>query len=119
MQTTVMVGAPLRTLDQRAEALVRANEVRFYRAQLKAAWRAGKVGGRDAVAVLLEPTELEETWKVYKLLVAIPKVGRVKADKVLRRAGVSPAKTVGGLTSRQREELLRVLPSRCGGTVRG
>jgi len=40
---------------------------------------------------------------------AVPKYGRVKANRLLERCRVSPAKTVNGLTPRQRKELLDML----------
>ena len=39
------------------------------------------------------------------MVLALPKVGRVKANKILRSCGVSPSKTFGRLSERQRAEL--------------
>jgi hypothetical protein len=38
-------------------------------------------------------------------VLALPKVGRVKATKILQSCRVSPNKTFGGLSERQRAEL--------------
>jgi hypothetical protein len=46
------------------------------------------------------------TAKVIDLLLAVPKYGRVKANRVLERCRISPARTLNGLTPRQRKELL-------------
>jgi hypothetical protein len=100
------VAAPERSLQQRMDALAIANEVRTRRAQLKRDLKAGRV---DVLDLLLEPPEWIETMKVFDLLLAMPKVGRVKANKVLGRARVSPSKTLGGLTERQRMEVLALL----------
>jgi ribosomal protein S13 len=43
---------------------------------------------------------------VFDVLMAMPKIGRTKATGVLRSKGVSPTKTLGGLTERQRSEVL-------------
>jgi hypothetical protein len=43
------------------------------------------------------------------MLLALPKYGRVKATKILHSCRVSPSKTFGGLTERQRTELTRRL----------
>ena len=40
------------------------------------------------------------------MLLAVPKYGRVKVDKILRQCKISPSKTVGGLSERQRNELV-------------
>ena len=84
------------------DALARANEVRARRAQLKRDLTARRV----SIAALLHhpPTHLE-TAKVFDIVLALPKVGRVKATKVLHSCRVSPSKTFGGLTERQRAEL--------------
>ncbi len=98
------------SLVQRMEALQRANEIRSQRAQLKRDLKAGWTP--IAIAeLLLEPPEYLETAKVYDLLLAMPKVGRVRVNKWLRNAGVSPSKTLSGLTARQRRELIALMPA--------
>lgn len=103
------VEAPERSTVQRMEALERANQIRSRRAQLKRDLRAGKA----SIDKLLEsPPEYLETAKVFDLLLAVPKYGRVKANKVLQQVRISPSKTVGGLSDRQRGELVVLLRSR-------
>jgi hypothetical protein len=98
--------APNRTLQQRRDALERANEIRSYRAQLKRDVKAGEV---MVPGLLLQvPPELE-TMRIQELLRAIPRWGRVKTDRTLRRWAISPSKTVGGLSDRQRAVLVTVL----------
>ncbi|HWJ51570.1 MAG TPA: hypothetical protein VNR42_11140 [Solirubrobacteraceae bacterium] len=43
------------------------------------------------------------------MLLALPKVGSVKATTILHSCRVSPSKTFGGLSERQRAELARRL----------
>ena len=95
-------ATPERSLDQRMDALSRANEVRTLRAQLKRDLKARRV---SIGALLLDPPPYLETAKVFDMLLAIPKVGSVKATKILDRCRVSPSKTFGGLSERQRAEL--------------
>ena len=52
---------------------------------------------------------VSHTAKVLDLVLAVPKYGRVKANKLLERCRVSSSKTVNGLTPRQRKELLDML----------
>jgi hypothetical protein len=99
--------APERSLEQRRLALLRANVIRSARAEWKRQAHRGEVSVRD---MLLEPGELFESMKIIDLLLARPKVGRVKATTMLRIAATSPTKTLGGLTVRQRGELARLLP---------
>ena len=106
---TPATEAPERSKLQRMEALERANEIRSRRAQLKRDLR----GGKTTIDRLLEaPPEFLETAKVFDLLLATPKYGRVKANKVLQQVRISPSKTVGGLSERQRGELVLLLRSR-------
>jgi hypothetical protein len=59
--------------------------------------------------VLADPPECVHTAKVFDLVLAVPKFGRVKANRLLERCRVSSSKTVNGLTPRQRKELLDML----------
>ena len=76
-------AAPERSLDQRMDALRRANDIRTARAKLKKDLKAGKA--------------------------SIPKYGRVKANRILNQCRISPSKTIGGLSERQRTELVSLL----------
>jgi hypothetical protein len=84
------------------DALSRANEVRRLRAQLKRDLKARRV---SIGALLLDPPAYLEAAKVFDLVLAVPQVGSVKATKILDSCRVSPRKTFGGLSERQRAEL--------------
>jgi hypothetical protein len=99
-------GIPKRSVEQRREALAGANRVRAQRAMLKANLKQGRV---SIIAVISEPAGYLATAKVMELLVALPGYGRIKAARLLQDCRVSPKKTVGGLSSRQRRELLSAL----------
>ncbi|MFN2470015.1 MAG: integration host factor, actinobacterial type [Gaiellaceae bacterium] len=101
--TKAPAQAPLRSPDQRMEALKRANDIRVRRAQLK---KDLKVGRTHIDAILREPPEYVATAKVFDILMAVPKFGRVKATRYLNQARISQSKTVGGLSDRQRTELI-------------
>ena len=106
---TKPTAAPERSLVQRMEALQRANDIRTRRAQLKRDLKAGRHTIHD---LLLEPPEFVETAKVFDLLLAVPKYGRVKVNKILSQCRISPSKTLGGLSERQRGELVTLLQRR-------
>ncbi len=103
---TKHVAAPERSLHQRMDALKRANEIRTRRAQLKRDLKGGRV---SIDGLLLTPPDFLATAKVFDLLLAVPKYGRVKANKVLHTCRISPSKTIGGLSERQRTELVSLL----------
>ena len=94
--------APDRSLQQRMDALKNANRIRTYRSNLKKDLKAGR---QDILDIMLQPPEELETMKIFDLLLALPKFGRVKANKMLQSSRISPSKTVGGLSQRQRVEL--------------
>jgi hypothetical protein len=96
-------AAPERSLDQRMEALKRANDIRSKRAQLKRDLKAGKV---RIQTLLMDPPEYVQTAKVIDMLMAVPKYGRVKTNRILTNCRISPSKTIGGLSERQRSELV-------------
>jgi hypothetical protein len=96
-------------LERRLANLRYANHVRVHRAELKR-----RIAARDLAAtdVLLGVDTLVETWKVRQLLLAVPGLGVSKVDAALRSCRVSHSKTCGGLSTRQRGELLAYLDGR-------
>lgn len=109
MTTATASAAPERSLAQRMDALDRANEIRMRRAQLKRDLKAGRERIHDLV---LDPPDYVETAKLHDLLLAVPKYGRVKVNKILVRCRISPSKSVGGLSERQRIEFVSMLGGR-------
>ena len=94
---------PERSFAQQMDALQRANEIRSARAQLKRELKAGRV---LIHGVLLDPPEYLQNAKVSELLLSVPKYGRVKVNRLLTQCRISPSKTLGGLSERQRHELV-------------
>jgi hypothetical protein len=99
-------AVPERTHEQRMRALGRANEIRSKRAQLKRDLKGGKV---KVEALLLDPPDYVMSAKAFDMILAVPKYGRVKANKILQQCRISPSKTIGGLSERQRGELVSYL----------
>lgn len=102
-------GAGERSLDQRMEALKRANDIRTARAKLK---RDLKDGRLSIAPLLNDPPEFLLTAKVFDLLLSVPGFGRVSANRILSQARISPSKTVGGMSERQRRVLVAFLLER-------
>lgn len=94
---------PIRTLEQRLDALRRANEIRSQRARLKKDLKSGTV---KIDQILGKPPEFIRTAKVVDILMAVPNCGKVKSAKLLNHCRISTNKTVGGLSERQRRELI-------------
>lgn len=99
--------APERTERQRFDALRYANEIRVHRKVVKRRLRVGDLTVSD---VLNDP--LCSSMRVFNVLLALPQVGPRTANRLLARLRVAPSRTCGGLTDRQRSELLEELKAR-------
>lgn len=101
--------APERSLRQRQEALKAANRIRSARAALKVGVKDGHVSVAD---LLLECPQYLQSMPIYELMLVMPHWGHVKVGDVLHLVGVSPGRTVAGLSSRQRADLARTITAR-------
>jgi hypothetical protein len=97
---------PARSSEQRRRGLEQANEIRSARATLKKQLAAGTI---ELAPILAHPPAWRRTARVRNLLLAVPKIGTVKASRLLTQCGIAHSKTLGGLTDRQRRELINIL----------
>jgi len=93
-------------VDQRLTALAEANRIRTQRAQLKRNLKSRQTSIHE---LLLHPPDWVKTMKVCDAILACPKYGRVKTDKLLHLCRISPSKTIGGMSARQRDELASLM----------
>lgn len=109
---------PLPELDaeSRREALERAAEARKIRAELKQQLKSGEI---DFAEVLrrAQDDEIVAKTKVSAVLEALPKVGKVRARKMMERLDISPSRRIRGLGVNQREKLLHEFESDDGAAV--
>ncbi len=101
-----MSVASMRSPESRMNALRQANQVRVLRAKLKQDLRQGTVRLEQ---VLAAGAGYLASAEVFDLLVAVPKIGPVKAAHLLNLAYISPSKTVVALSERQRARLIELL----------
>jgi predicted N-acetyltransferase YhbS len=99
---------PLPQLDDEArrQALEKAAEARRVRAELKHQLKAGEI---DFAEVLrrADKDEIVGKTKVSAVLEALPKVGKVRARRLMERLDISPSRRMRGLGANQREKLLK------------
>lgn len=107
--TIPVTTTPERSLQQRLDALLVANDIRFRRAQLKRDLKAGRQHGLQVIA---RPPEYVETMKVLDVLLAMPAIGPTKAHRVMRRCEMAMSKTLGGISTRQRRALIHAINDR-------
>jgi hypothetical protein len=83
-----------------------ANTVRRQRAETKQALRMGDV---NIAELLITPPEFLLAARLSQILLAAPGYGQVSVSRLLKRCRISPLKTIGTLSERQRQELARTL----------
>ncbi len=98
---------PLPELDDEArrEALAKAAEARKVRAELKQKLKSGEMELSDVLA----RADVDETvgkTRVAAVLESMPRVGKVRARKLMERLDISPSRRLRGLGGNQREKLL-------------
>lgn len=107
------ITAPDRSLDQRMESLQKANRHRKARKTFKAQLRLShELGGKPTVlaaCLVADCPEWAWSWRASDLLLHIPKVGRVRRDRIIRQLGIAMGKTLYGLSPRQRNALIYLL----------
>ena len=104
------MALPALTPEQRAAALEKAAAARRARADLKVRLKTSGV----SLAEVLESGETDEAvgkMKVVAVLESMPKVGKVRAQRLMEELEISPARRVRGLGAKQREALLKAFAS--------
>lgn len=97
--------------EQRESALNEANRIRAYRSETKRWLKSANTMGAvlSVKSRVMEPWMEDMTWRVRDLMLAVPHFGPRKVDAILAKSGVPPTKTIGKLTTRQRNALCEVL----------
>ncbi len=92
--------------DARRQALEKAAEARKVRAELKQQLKAGEIGLAEVLRRAGHDEVVGKT-KVSAVLESLPRVGKVRARKVMERLDISPSRRVRGLGGNQRGKLLK------------
>lgn len=97
---------PNRSLTQRRAALEKANRVRRLRAELKSDLKSRR---KSIHEILMDPPEWAESMKLIDALLACPNYGKIRANTIVTRCGISLSKTLGGMSPRQRKEVVSMI----------
>ena len=100
-----MHAPPKLTDAQRRAALEKAAEARRVRAELKALIKMGSRTITD-VLDLADTNEIVSRTKVLAVLESMPKIGKVKARKIMREIGIAESRRLRGLGDQQRAALI-------------
>ncbi len=96
---------PPMTADQRAAALAKAGDARRTRAEIKALLKTGSL----TLAEVFERADQDDIvagTKVFPLLASMPRMGKIKAKRLMEELGIAENRKIRGLGRRQREDLL-------------
>lgn len=99
------MALPEITPEMREAALAKAAEARKARSEALAEVRHGTLAPADA---LVNPGPLQRA-KVRQVLMAVPGIGAVRADKLMAEAKIDASRRVAGLGAVQRKALLFLL----------
>ncbi|NBV73370.1 MAG: integration host factor [Actinobacteria bacterium] len=103
-----MATPPALTPEQRRAALEKAAAARTARAEVKARLKMGSLSLSQALAS--DDVHIAKM-KVVALLEALPKVGKVKARRIMDEVGIADNRRIQGLGAQQRAALLERLDS--------
>jgi len=98
------MALPSLTPEEKKKALEKAQSMRKTRAELRAKLKAGSVKFSDVLAEADDAVVQRMT--VSYLLKSLPRVGKVKASKIMEEIGIDESRRVQGLGKRQKEALL-------------
>ena len=97
------MALPSLTQEERMKALEKAQDMRKARADLREQLKKGEIKLEE---VLDRDDPVVSRMKVSYLLESLPRVGKVKAGKIMSEIGINESSRVQGLGKRQREALL-------------
>jgi hypothetical protein len=100
-----MPAPPKLTDAQRRAALKKAAEARRVRAELKALVKMGSRSIQD-VLELSDTNEIISRTKVLAILESMPKIGKVKARRIMQEIGIAESRRLRGLGDQQRAALV-------------
>ena len=100
-----MPAPPKLTDAQRRAALKKAAEARRVRAELKTLVKMGSRSIQD-VLELSDTNEIISRTKVLAILESMPKIGKVKARRIMQEIGIAESRRLRGLGDQQRAALL-------------
>ena len=101
-----MATPPRLTPEQREAALAKAAAARAARADIKARLKMGSLTLAEA---LRSDDENIAKIKVVSLLESLPKLGKVKARRIMDEVGIADNRRVQGLGAQQKAALLELL----------
>ena len=95
---------PKLTLEEKKQALKKAQQVRSQRAKIRQDLKAGRTGIREVLEQM--DNDVVAKMRVAYLLESLPRIGKVRTRKIMNEIGIDETRRVQGLGSRQKQALI-------------
>lgn len=95
---------PKLTLEEKKQALKKAQQVRSQRAKIRQDLKAGRTGIREVLEQV--DNDVVAKMRVAYLLESLPRIGKVRTRKIMNEIGIDETRRIQGLGSRQKQALL-------------
>lgn len=99
------MAVPERSDDQRRQALAEAQRVRGVQAEVKQMLKAGEVSFAEVLTRAGDADEVARL-RVIDALKSLPRIGPVRARRLMERLDIAASRRLGGLGERQTAALL-------------
>ncbi len=101
------MALPTLSLEEKRNALKKAQEVRSKRAQIRENLKSGKM----TIIEILENIndDVVAKMRVVYLLESLPRIGKVKTKKIMTDIGIDETRRIQGLGNRQKQALIEKL----------
>jgi hypothetical protein len=103
------MALPKLTLEEKRNALKKAQEVRSKRAKIRQNLKNGKTNILEVLANIND--DVVAKMRVVYLLESLPRIGKVKTKKIMNDIGIDETRRIQGLGNRQRQALIERLGS--------
>jgi len=98
------MALPKLTLEEKKQALKKAQKVRSERAKIRQDLKAGRTGIREILEQV--DNDVIAKMRVAYLLESLPRIGKVRTRKIMNEIGIDETRRIQGLGSRQKQALL-------------
>jgi hypothetical protein len=101
------MALPKLSLDEKKQALKKAQEVRSQRAKIRQNLKNGKTTIREVLADI--NNDVIARMRVVYLLESLPRIGKIKTRKIMSDIGIDETRRIQGLGNRQKQALIERL----------
>lgn len=98
---------PKLTVEEKKQALKKAQQVRSQRAKIRQELKAGKTTIRKVLENI--DNDVVAKMRVAYLLESLPRIGKVRTRKIMNDIGIDETRRIQGLGNRQKQALIERL----------